>query len=108
VDPTKSVLSWSTTTLLPWNTTLRLLDLFFFDPDYHYLIALSLIRLSKPFVETKRSKTQAEVLDFFLHFPSESVAAETLVGAVAAVSIKEEKLNKMKTKAELMIPKKLN
>lgn len=103
MDPTKLVLSWSTSALLPWTTTLRLLDLLFFDPVYQYYIGVALVRLSKSFV-LEKGRTHAQVSNFFQNLPNNLVMAENVVNAVVALAIKEEKLIKMKTKAELLVP----
>lgn len=100
---------WFCTPLLPWSTTLRLLDLLFFDPSAHFPIALALLRLSRSFILDSKPtpKTKQDVVEYWSKMADQEEEGAMMSDAVlgTVVMIKEEKLGKMMAKAEVTVPK---
>lgn len=101
--PYKPLLAFYSSGLLPWNTTLRLLDLLFFD-DIAYSIALAILRLSRNTL-LDQCKTKVDVENYFQSGRKEfeRMTPELLLPVTLEMAIKEDKLAKVKAKAEKLI-----
>jgi hypothetical protein len=99
--------SWTSTLfahILPYSTTLRVIDLYFFDRTYITRVALAILDLLRPRVmDTGLFPTQASLLSFLLNIPPSALPSSILLTTICAVKLSSDRIRKATKQAELAI-----
>jgi hypothetical protein len=89
-------------TVLPWSSTLRIVDLVLFDPRYKLRVALAILDLSH-LDDVNLFPTRQSIITFLLNLPPSSFSPALLLPTVFTIKVRDERVRKATKRAEAVI-----
>lgn len=104
VDPHTFLPGWFGTLFvntLPWDTTLRCVDLVFFDRTLLFRIALAILDLVRQrLLDPEQSPTRESIIAFLVHLPPTSLSSSLLFPTAFTLKLRDDRIRKAIKRAQ--------
>ena len=93
------------TRILPWNTLIRVWDVFFFEgPTWILRVALSIIRIIRdPLMDRRTCPGHGEMLQLLLHPPQAQLTPDNVLTCAFSVKLKDGEMRKLSRNASKLV-----
>lgn len=91
--------------ILPWETLLRVWDVFFFEgPQWIQRVGLAIVRIIRePLMDRQRCPGHAEALQMLLHPPQQLMSPDNVLGCAFTVKLKDGDVRKLSRQASKLV-----